>query len=118
METEEPVYRLFTDIFSRFIIKNTIAPELPMQNIAKDNQKTDKSSAYNEADTIIAPNTSSSVKYAQIDNNDCNTEQFITESNDNQPNLLPNSPSSADSTIKVNFLLTPTSLLSCFVAMV
>ena len=118
METEEPVYRLFTDIFSRFIIKNTIAPELPMQNITKDNQKTDKSSADNKADTIIAPNTSSAVKYAQIDNNDCNTEQFNTESNDNLPNLLPNSPSSAVSMIKVNFLLTPTSLLSCFVAIV
>ena len=118
METEEPVYRLFTDIFSRFIIKNTIAPELPMQNVTNDNKKITKPSADNKADTTIAPNTSSSVKYAQIENTDCNTEQFNTASNENLPTLLPNSPSSAVSTIKVNLLMTSIALFSCFVAIV
>ena len=55
METEEPVYRLFTDIFSRFIIKNTVVPELPMQNVTKDNL--DKNEHTN-----VVPKTSTSSK--------------------------------------------------------
>ena len=72
MENEaEPVYRLFTDIFSRFIIKKTVisvsdstsGAELPMQ---KTNDPT------NEA------TTSTSMKYAHIENE--NTEPMPAQS--------------------------------------
>ena len=38
MEQEEPVYRLFTDILSRFIIKNAVlAEQLPLETLNTSN---------------------------------------------------------------------------------
>ena len=73
MKTEEPVYRLFTDILSRFIIRNTVLTEQPhsLQNL---NNSRNISESTDEAEivSISKPIPSNSMKYAQIENE--NTE--------------------------------------------
>ena len=74
METEEPpVYRLFTDILSRFIIKNTVVTEQPhsLQNLNNSSNITDSTAEANST-SISKPIPSNSMKYAQIENE--NTE--------------------------------------------
>ena len=76
MESEEPaVYRLFTDILSRFIIRNTVLTEQPhsLQNLNNSRNITDSDST-DEAEivSISKPIPSNSMKYAQIENE--NTE--------------------------------------------
>ena len=75
METEEPaVYRLFTDILSRFIIRNTVLTEQPhsLQNLNNSSNITDSTAEANSTATISKPIPSNSMKYAQIENE--NTE--------------------------------------------
>ena len=74
METEEPpVYRLFTDILSRLIIKNTVLTEQPhsLQNLNNSSNITDSTAEANST-SISKPIPSNSMKYAQIENE--NTE--------------------------------------------
>ena len=74
MESEEPaVYRLFTDILSRFIIRNTVLTEQPhsLQNLNNSSNNTDSTSEA-EIVSISKPIPSNSMKYAQIENE--NTE--------------------------------------------
>ena len=73
METEEPVYRLFTDILSRFIIRNTVLTEHPhsLQNLNNSSNITDSTAEANST-AISKPIPSNSMKYAQIENE--NTE--------------------------------------------
>ena len=74
METEEPpVYRLFTDILSRLIIKNTVLTEQPhsLQNLDNSSNVTDSTAEANST-SIPKPIPSNSMKYAQIENE--NTE--------------------------------------------
>ena len=74
MESEEPpVYRLFTDILSRLIIKNTVLTEQPhsLQNLNNSSNITDSTAEANST-SISKPIPSNSMKYAQIENE--NTE--------------------------------------------
>ena len=74
MESEEPaVYRLFTDILSRFIIRNTVLTEQShsLQNLNNSSNNTDSTSEA-EIVSISKPIPSNSMKYAQIENE--NTE--------------------------------------------
>jgi hypothetical protein len=75
METKEPVYRLFTDILSRFIIRNTVLTEQPhsLQNLNNSSNIADSTAAEANSTAISKPIPSSnSMKYAQIEND--NTE--------------------------------------------
>ena len=75
METKEPVYRLFTDILSRFIIRNTVLTEQPhsLQNLNNSSNIADSTVAEANSTAISKPIPSSnSMKYAQIEND--NTE--------------------------------------------
>ena len=74
MESEEPaVYRLFTDILSRFIIRNTVLTEQShsLQNLNDSRNITDSTAEANST-SISKPIPSNSMKYAQIENE--NTE--------------------------------------------
>ena len=74
MESEEPaVYRLFTDILSRFIIRNTVLTEQPhsLQNLNNSSNITESTDEA-EIVSISKPIPSNSMKYAQIENE--NTE--------------------------------------------
>ena len=75
MESEEPaVYRLFTDILSRFIIRNTVLTEQShsLQNLNNSSNITDSTAAEANSTAISKPIPSNSMKYAQIENE--NTE--------------------------------------------
>ena len=74
MESEEPaVYRLFTDILSRFIIRNTVLTE-QLHSLQNLNNSRNISESTDEAEivSISKPIPSNSMKYAQIENE--NTE--------------------------------------------